>query len=329
VIHDAVAAGMSGQRTGEGARASIPSPLSELMARVTRRTPQKLRPDADLESELGLSSLERVELLGALEDRYQVDLSETKFARAATVGDLEKLLQGERGERREFHYPRWTLSWPVRWVGLVAHYMLVRPAVFLLGWPRVMGRENLRGVRGPVLVISNHIDDVDVGFIQTVLPARIRHRLATATGGEALEALRSPGADRSWTGRIYDRVQWGLGVALLNLFPLPRQAGFRKSFAYAGEAVDRGYSVLVFPEGRHTEDGKLRPFRSGIGLLVNNLRIPAVPMRIDGLFEIKQAEKKFAAPGKIKVRIGKPVEFAVGMDAEEIARELQRIVEGL
>jgi long-chain acyl-CoA synthetase len=87
--------------------------------------------------------------------------------------------------------------------------------------------------------------------------------------------------------------------------------------------------VLVFPEGRHTEDGKLRPFRSGVGLLVNNLRIPVIPIRIDGLFEVKQAGKKFAAPGKIQVRIGKPVEIAVGSDPEEIARQLQKKVEGL
>jgi long-chain acyl-CoA synthetase len=110
---------------------------------------------------------------------------------------------------------------------------------------------------------------------------------------------------------------------------LPRQAGFRRSFAYAGEAVDRGYSVLVFPEGRHTEDGRVRPFRSGVGLLANNLRIPVLPMRIDGLFEIKQAGKKFAAPGRILVRIGKPLELAPESDPEEIARELQRVVESL
>jgi len=217
----------------------------------------------------------------------------------------------------------------VTWLRLAAHYLLVRPAVFLLGWPHISGRENLRDIRGPVLVISNHIDDVDVGFIQTALLPSIHHRLATAAGGEALEALRSPTGSRSGLGRIFDRVQWTLGVALLNLFPLPRQAGFRKSFAYAGEAADRGYSVLVFPEGRHTEDGKLQPFRSGIGLLVNNLRIPVVPMRIDGLFAIKLAGKKFAAPGKIHVRIGKPVEFPADRDPEEIARELQVIVESL
>jgi long-chain acyl-CoA synthetase len=112
-------------------------------------------------------------------------------------------------------------------------------------------------------------------------------------------------------------------VSLLNLFPLPRESGFRAAFHYAGDSVDRGYSVLVFPEGRHTEDGCLLPFRSGIGILANNLNLPVVPMRIDGLFERKKAGKKYALPGKIKVRIGDPVRFASDADPEEIARELR------
>ncbi len=118
-----------------------------------------------------------------------------------------------------------------------------------------------------------------------------------------------------------------LGVSLLNLFPLPREAGFRRSFAYAGEAVDRGYSVLVFPEGRHTTDGKMCPFRAGVGLLAGNLGIPVLPMRIDGLFEVKNAGRRFAAPWKISVRIGEPMKFMRGTDPQEIAAELQRAVE--
>jgi long-chain acyl-CoA synthetase len=110
---------------------------------------------------------------------------------------------------------------------------------------------------------------------------------------------------------------------------LPREAGFRQSFAYAGQAVDLGYSVLVFPEGRHTVDGKINPFRAGIGLLANNLNIPVLPMRIVGLFEVTQAGKKFAPPWKIGVRIGRPMKFAVGSDPEQIARELRSAVEGL
>jgi long-chain acyl-CoA synthetase len=170
---------------------------------------------------------------------------------------------------------------------------------------------------------------VDPGFVLTALPARLRHKVAIATGGEALEILHTPPPTRGFVGRAYDRLKWALGVSLLNLFPLPREAGFRESFAYAGESVDRGYSVLVFPEGRHTTDGKMLPFRLGIGLLANNLQIPILPMRIDGLFELKRAGRKFARPGQVKVRIGSPVQFEPGSDRGRIARELRKMVEQL
>ena len=305
------------------------SPLAELIGRITGRAPAHLSANANLETDLNLGSLDRVELLSALEDRYQLDLSETRFAAVNTVGDLERLLQGTAPLRVQYHYPRWVQRWPVTWIRLITHYLLVRPAVLLLGWPRIVGRQNLRGVHGPVLVICNHIGDVDVGFVLTALPARLRHRLATAAGGEALQALRTPPPTRNSLLRAYDRVKWVLGVSLLNLFPLPREAGFRQSFAFAGETVDRGYSVLVFPEGRHTTTGKMLPFRAGIGLLANNLRIPIVPMRVDGLFELKQAGKKFAWPHTITVRIGQPVRFEPGSDPQRIAQELQNKVEEL
>jgi long-chain acyl-CoA synthetase len=305
------------------------SPVAELIERITGRSVGGLKAGAALDSDLGLSSLDRVELISALEDRYQVDLSETRFSAARTVGDVERMLSGEARPRAEYHYPHWVLHWPVTWVRWLAHYFLMRPAIIVLGWPRIEGRGNLQGVRGPLLVVCNHVGDMDVGFVQTALPARLRNRIATATGGEALEVLRTPAPGRSMFGRIYDRAKWVLGVSLLNLFPLPREAGFRKSFAYAGEAVDRGYNVLVFPEGRHTVDGRMNPFRAGIGLLANNLSIPVVPMRIRGLFEVKQAGKKFARPWKISVRIGQPIKFAAGTDPAQIARTLQSAVEAL
>jgi long-chain acyl-CoA synthetase len=302
------------------------SPLAELIGKISGRGTAGLSENSRLEEDLNLGSLERVELLGALEDRYQVDLSETRFAAVNTVGDLERMLQGHGAQRARFHYPRWVLRWPVTWIRLAVEYVLLLPAVFVLGWPEVVGRAKLRGERGPVLVVSNHVGDVDLGFVLAALPFHLRHRLATATGGEALEILRTPSEPRNSLLRIYDRIRWTLGVSLLNLFPLPREAGFRDSFSYAGECVDRGYSVLVFPEGHHTTTGELLPFRSGIGLLVNNLALPVVPMRIDGLFELKQAGKKFAAPGTVSVKVGAPVRFEAGMEPAKIAAELERIV---
>jgi long-chain acyl-CoA synthetase len=330
---------MATRRELNAASVAGASPLAELVAKISGRAIPTLRPDANLEDDLHLSSLERVELLSALEDRYQVDLNETRFSAVRTVGDLEAMISREakphlaRTEwgagRAEYEYPRWALRWPVRWIRVLAYYSLVRPAIMLLGWPRIEGRENLAGVEGPVLVICNHVDDVDVGFVLAALPARLRFRLATAAGGEALQVLRTPPSGRGLLGRNYDRLKWILGVALLNLFPLPREAAFLKSFSYVGECVDQGYSVLVFPEGHHTTDGKLRQFRAGVGLLANQLRIPVVPLRIDGLFEVKRAGKRFAAPGKIRIRIGEPARFAADTSPLRITEQLERTVEQL
>jgi long-chain acyl-CoA synthetase len=317
---------VAGQLGPKSASPRAASPLAELIAKITGRASTSLSSDANLESQLNLSSLDRVELLSALEDRYQLDLSETRFAAVNTVGDLERMLQGKVPPPAPYHYPRWVQRWPVPWIRTMVHYLLLRPAVFLLGWPRVEGRENIRSVQGPLLVICNHIGDVDPGFVLTALPAHLRHKLAIATGGEALEILRTPPPTRSFVGRICYRVQWVMGVYLLNLFPLPREAGFRESFAFAGESVDRGYSVLVFPEGRHTADGNILPFRTGIVLLANNLRIRILPMRIDGLFELKNAGRKFARPGRVRVKIGPPVQFAPAGDPEWIAHQLQKRV---
>ncbi|HXF14402.1 MAG TPA: lysophospholipid acyltransferase family protein, partial [Terriglobales bacterium] len=88
-------------------------------------------------------------------------------------------------------------------------------------------------------------------------------------------------------------------------------------------------SVLVFPEGHHTTDGKMRPFRAGVGLLVNDLSVPVVTMRIDGLFEVKHAGKRMARPYQIKVRLGSPIEFKRGTDPQRIADQLRAAVEQL
>ncbi len=84
--------------------------------------------------------------------------------------------------------------------------------------------------------------------------------------------------------------------------------------------------MLVFPEGARTKDGKLAKFRGGIGLLATRLHLPVVPVRIDGLFELKQKGRKMARRGDVRVTIGAPVTFAAETDAEEIAPELEKRV---
>jgi long-chain acyl-CoA synthetase len=286
----------------------------------------------DLERDLNLSSLDRVELMSALEQRYQVELNETTFAEAKTVADVQRLLRQPSVHRTEYAYPRWAQREPVRWLRLAVYYALVWPATQILGHPTIIGRENLKNVRGPILVVSNHITRrADISLVLVSLPARFRHRLATAMSGETLQRMRRPPRDWFFARRWAYQLGYRLATALFNVFPLPQLSGFRESFRYTGESIDRGYSVLIFPEGEvnNSESGEMAAFQSGIGVLAQNLRIPIVPMRLDGVWPMKRQGRRLAHIGEIVVRIGVPVTFLPGAAANEIARSLESAVRSL
>jgi len=307
-----------------------PSVLDGLLSKFT----QARAGSGHIEKELSLSSLDRVELMSALEETFHVELSETAFAEAKTVADVERLLKqsATRYDESSYTYPRWVQWEPVRWVRLAVYYALVWPATQILGHPRIIGRENLRELRGPVLVVSNHITRrADIGLILAALPMRFRHRLATTMGGESLQRMRRPPHEWFFVRRLGYWLGYWLVTALFNVFPLPQFSGFRKSFRFAGESVDRGYSVLIFPEGEvnNSEDGRMAPFQSGIGLLAEDLQIPLFPMRLDGVWQMKRERRRLAHLGEITVRIGKPVTFDPGTPPEEIARQLESLVQSL
>jgi long-chain acyl-CoA synthetase len=304
--------------------------LGELISRITGRSTGALAPDAKLEGDLNLSSMDRVELMSALEDRYQVDLSQANFAQVNTVGELERMLhEPQRAQQSGYHYPRWAQRWPVTWIRNFFYYLLSLPATLIMAHPKIVGRENLEGIDGPVLITCNHVTYVDVGFVLIAMPARIRNRLAVGMLGERLWGMWRPPASMNVIARWWQQAGYYLVVALFNVFPLPQQSGVRESFAFVGESVDRGFSVVVFPEGRRTPDGKPSPFRSGVGMLAQRLDIPVVPLRIDGLFDMKLSRRKIARRDELKVLIGKPLRFSPEVPAEEITSQLEDITVSL
>jgi long-chain acyl-CoA synthetase len=304
------------------------SPFHGLLLKFTSSVPAANH----LEKELNLSSLDRVELMSALETKFHVELNETAFSSAKTVADVERLLQRPAARQTEYIYPRWTQSEPVRWLRLAVYYALVWPATQFLGHPKIIGRGHLLGLRGPVLVISNHITRrADIGLILAALPRRFRHRLAIAMGGETLREMHGPPKEWFIMKRWAYQLGYWLITALFNVFPLPQFSGFRESFRFAGESADRGYSVLVFPEGEvnNTTTGEMAPFQSGIGMLTANLRVPVVPIRLDGVWQMKREHRRLARFGEITVRIGRSVTFPAGTPPDEIAYDLENLVRSL
>jgi long-chain acyl-CoA synthetase len=332
-------ASSAGEAMRSASVAEAASPLAALIERITGRKPGNLSADSDLEKDLNLNSLDRVELLSALEDRFQTDLSEAQFSAARTVGELEKLLREPAAASSPYPYPRWPQWPPVALLRSIVYYALVWPATMIMAKPRIvgrqhlgrehLGREHLRGMKAPLLFVCNHVTRDDVGFVLAALPHRYRYRLATAMVGEHLRDLRHPPRGIAGPRRVIDFVSYVLVSALFNVFAMPKASGVRRSFQFAGESVDRGQSILVFPEGELTRDGKLGQFRSGIGVLAKTLNIPVVPMRVDGLYEMREAGRKFARPGFVRVYVGAPQRFDAAAEPEAIAQALRDSIDKL
>jgi long-chain acyl-CoA synthetase len=352
VIAKLVEEQLRGQKETNGRAAA--GTLAELVESVSGRRIQG--------ENLDLSSIERVELICAMEERYQIDLDEGELTEAKTLADLGRAIASpevhaaqdsthkaaipivlteekvdraalasanQRARVSGYEYPRWAQRWPITWIRTLIYYLATLPAAYLLAWPRAIGRERLRNLRGPALVISNHVTYIDVGFVLAALPPRLRNRLAVAMEGERLFAMRYPPLGTNLFRRVLHPLTYFLVVAFFNVFPVPKLSGFRESFAYAGESAGSGYSVLVFPEGLRTRTGEMARFQNGIGMLAAGLDLPVIPMRIDGLFELKQKGKRIARPGAVTVKIGEPIRVDARKSAEEIASDLETAVRGL
>lgn len=319
----ATVATQNGANGGEFNAAAASSPLAAILARVS---PDALRPGS---SSLQLTSLERVELMSALEDRYQVDLSESKFSEVDDLAKLAHLVEAPPEAPARFSYPRWPQSWLAWIVRGIVWDILARPAMMILGWPRVRGRQHLAGTRGPVLVVANHLTYFDPAYVLAGLPWRFRRGLAVAMDGELLESMRHPPRDWPLWLRWRERIAAFLVTALFNVFPLPRKAGFRRSFSFAGDLIDRGWNVLVFPEGERAHTPVMNPFRSGIGLLATRLNVPVVPVRLNGIAERRALGKHWAPPFQLEVAIGPPMTFGESESAQSIAKKLENAVADL
>lgn len=241
--------------------------------------------------------------------------------------NLEPLAEPVPEAKRTHHiYPQWPWMWPVRWVRVAFIELVMRPLVWLLGEPRIVSPALIESDE-PMLIIANHVTVVDAPLIQYALPGRIRRRMAMAMSGEMLDDylhFRNP-EPLNPTGRFFlpGPLFYFLVTALFNVFPLPRRRDFQPSFAHAGQAMDRGYHMLVFPEGTRSAEGKLARFRPGIGLLAKQSGALVLPVALRGLGELKASNARWFRSGKLEVRVGKPLRLAPTDSEAAITARLQ------
>jgi long-chain acyl-CoA synthetase len=301
--------------------------VEEIVARYAGR---QVGSAATLE-ELGLSSLERVEMMVALEDALNTTIDEGAFANAATVGDLQRIAAAPSASEtaaEPVDFPVWNRAWPVRWMRNISQSVFLMPLTRVFAWISARGLENLRHLEGPVIFAANHQSHMDTPVILAALPGRWRRRVATAMAKEFFKAHFFPEqfTRREW---FTNSLNYWLAAAFFNAFPLPqREAGARQTLRYAGDLLGDGFSVLIFPEGRRNREGEIQPFRPGIGMMASKLGVPVIPVRLEGIDRVLHPSWKMAKPGKVSVFFGAPL-YLTGDNYEDLALRVENAVRNL
>jgi long-chain acyl-CoA synthetase len=301
--------------------------VESVIARYTGGGP--LHSDATIE-ELGLSSLERIEMMVALEEALNTTIDESAFANATTVGDLQRLAAAppaaEPAEPVDF--PSWNRTLPFRALRAVAQPGFLLPLTRVFAWISVSGLQNLQHLQGPVIFAANHQSHMDVPVILAALPGRWRRRVATAMAKEFFKAHFFP-QQYSRGQRLAKSLEYYLSAAFFNTFPLPqREAGALQTLRYAGDLISQGFSVLIFPEGKRTDHGEIAPFRPGIGMMAARLGVPVVPVRLEGVDRVLHQKWKMAKPGRVRVTFGVPMRLN-GDDYAHLAAQVEAAVRKL
>jgi len=192
----------------------------------------------------------------------------------------------------------------------------------------VDGLEHLAKIEGPVIFASNHQSHMDTPAIMRALPPRWRYWLAPAMAKEFFRAHFYPKefGRKAW---FTNTLNYLGSTIFFNAFPLPqREAGTRQTLRYIGEVTAGGYSVLIFPEGKRNPEGRMSPFRPGVGMIASRLDVPVVPVRLQGLDQVLDPHWKWPKRGPVRVAFGAPLRLS-GDDYPALAQQVEDAVKGL
>jgi long-chain acyl-CoA synthetase len=258
---------------------------------------------------------------------------EQALGQALAEAAVQSAMEPESGAAPEHClYPRWPWLAPFQWLRVAFIEAVERPLVWLLAAPRIVA-PGLPADAEPLLIVANHVTAYDGPLLQYALPGPLRRHIAAAMAGDMLEDYRHFRNPERAPGRrgfyLPGPMFWLLLTALFNVFPLPRRRNFQRSFAHAGAALDRGYNVLVFPEGTRSAEGSLARFRGGIGLLVKQSGVRVLPVGLRGLGELKAARRGWFRSGRIEVHVGQPIRFGPEETEAAITERLHAAVDQL
>jgi long-chain acyl-CoA synthetase len=293
-----------------------------LVASVANLPTASVQPHSRLSTDLNMDSLARIELLGVIEEELGTFVDDGDLDPDTTVAQLSEMVDAAKEQKHDTGIFGWPLSPIARGAGILIQTLVLVPIFFSLYRVKVTGLDRLTGLKGPALFTPNHCLHNDVGIILTRFPLGWRWHLSVAAAADD----------------IFGNPIRGFGSALIgNAFPLAREGAVRRSLELLGARLDRGFSILIFPEGKLTVGGPTQPFKSGTGMVAVLGATPVVPMklkvarmsRLDARREEGFAGQRLPWRGEVELVFGDPIEFAWDTDHLVATQQLEAAVAAL
>jgi len=294
----------------------------KIILEATRSVPPTLRPTLNLELDLGLDSMQRVELLSRLEEELGGNVEESQLAEIYTVHDLiDAVLESAAGgANRSGSRPAFAgwkailaedpddpdvlaLAHPSRindtfWYLFSRLIQVVSLDLFSL---KVSGLEKLPRT-GPYIISPNHQSYLDPMIMVSTVPERIfRNTFAVGT---------SEIFGKGFMRRLARSVKVVVVDPDANLVPAMRAGAF---------GLRQGMALILFPEGERSIDGTPKIFKKGAAILSIHMQAPIIPVAINGFYEVWPRNQRFRGFKPLKIVFGDPIAPPPESEASEEA----------
>ena len=176
----------------------------------------------------------------------------------------------------------------------------------------------IEGLEQPFILAANHMSHADTAAILSVLPRRIRARTAVAAAldvfGDAIDGPKQP---------IKRELLQLVTAAGFRAFAFDRHGPPLRSVRTSTELINRGWNLLLYPEGTRSRDGSIRPFKPGVGLLAKLTGRPVIPVCVSGGLETLPCGAVWPRRGQsMSVRFGAPIRFEKGDNPQELTEQI-------
>ncbi|GAB4249393.1 MAG: AMP-binding protein [Acidobacteriota bacterium] len=292
---------------------------------------ERLDPAMNLELDVGLESLERVEFLASVAEAYGLEIPDEDAAGLFTLGDvIEYVRRRQQAPAPEVERKTWAEildeplgpDAPQEYLRILRRRPLVEPLVLFVAWAvRWIGRIFFR-LRGeglenipqtyPFLICPNHLSYLDSFFVVSLLPNRVVRRFFSL----------------AYSDYVSQGVTRFLG-SLVRAVPVNADRNLRQTLRLAAEGLRRDLVLLVFPEGERSIDGTLKAFRKGPAILATHLGLPVVPVGIRGSYEAWPRGSNRIRFHPITIRFGAPIRPEPGESIDQFNERLRQAVAAL